>query len=174
MPMEDAENERLEQFRDTVSRTVHHFVQKFRSTEIIGGRERGQTHFGSLGAFSISRSINTSLGIPLPCCSNLSGSGLPSLFIQLPVSPPSSSYNLALSLSLSFSPNPLFRSAASRGQPAFTLALTLFVRTRSIDGAPCARRDGIHLSFRQTLRDCIPRTSERYPFRWFYQYRLRR
>lgn len=47
-------------------RERHHFIPKFQPTETREGkRKEGRTHFGSLGAFSISRAINTSHGIPL-------------------------------------------------------------------------------------------------------------
>lgn len=60
--------------RSSVSSHARHFASKFQPTETIETREGSQTHFGWPGAFSISRTINTSHGIPLPGCSNLSGS----------------------------------------------------------------------------------------------------
>jgi len=77
---------------------ARHFASKFQPTEIIGTREGSQTHFGWPGAFSISRTINTSLGIPLPGCSNLSLSLSLSLSLAQVPSLSSSSSSSGLSL----------------------------------------------------------------------------
>lgn len=103
-----------------ISPQERHFARKFQPTETIGTREGSQTHFGWPGAFSISRTINTSLGIPLPECSNLSGSRSPLSFYPLSLSRSqetphgSTSFFLSLSLSLAFFLAPsLFRSDRS-------------------------------------------------------------
>lgn len=109
-----------------------------------GKRKEGQTHFGSLGAFSISRTINTSLGIPCHAAP-----------ISLPLLP-----------LLSFHPaSPIFfsrsRPATNRLSSASHPNNSSFQRALSMP--PLASRDAVSTSIISTNhppRDCIPPTNQ--------------